>query len=151
MLLEAARRLAAEEGMGGRIEFRVGDAHALDPADASFDVVIAHTLVSHVTDPATVLREVARVVRPGGAVVVVDGDYASWTFGCSDPVLGRAMEEALLAAVISKPRVPRDMPRLLCGAGLRLGPTQAHVYAEGLGGRARAAGALTPKNQYIWN
>jgi ubiquinone/menaquinone biosynthesis C-methylase UbiE len=86
VLLEAARRLAAEEGMGGRIEFRVGDAHALDLADASFDVVVAYTLVSHVTDPATVLREVARVVRPGGAVVVVDGDYASWTFGCSDPV-----------------------------------------------------------------
>ena len=94
VLLDAARRLAAEEGVGERIEFRVGDAHALDLPDASFDVAIANTLVSHVTDPVAVLEEAARVVRPGGVVVVFDGDYASWTFGCSDPVLGKAMEEA---------------------------------------------------------
>lgn len=130
VLLEAAGRLAAEEGVGERIEFRLGDAHALELADASFDVIIAHTLVSHVSDPATVLAEAARVARPGGAVVVFDGDYASWTFGCSDAVLAKAMEEALLAAVISKPRVLRDLPRLLRRAGLRLGQTQAQVYAE---------------------
>jgi SAM-dependent methyltransferase len=130
VLLDAARRLAAAEGVAERVDFRVGDAHGLDLADASYDAVIAHTLVSHVTDPAAVLEEAARVVRPGGAVVVFDGDYASWTFGCSDPVLGKAMEEALLAAVISKPRVLRDMPRLLRQAGLQVVRTQAHVYAE---------------------
>jgi ubiquinone/menaquinone biosynthesis C-methylase UbiE len=86
--------------------------------------------VSHVTDPVAVLKEAARVVRPGGAVVIFDGDYASWTFGRSDPVLGKAMEEALLAAVISKPRVLRDMPRLVGQAGLEVVETQAHVYAE---------------------
>jgi ubiquinone/menaquinone biosynthesis C-methylase UbiE len=66
VLLEAAGRLAAEEGVGERIEFRLGDAHALELADASFDVVIAHTLVSHVSDPATVLQEAARGGPPGG-------------------------------------------------------------------------------------
>lgn len=130
VLLNAARRLAAEEGVGDRIEFVVGDAHALDLPDASVDAVIAHTLVSHVTHPVAVLQEAARVVRPGGAVAVFDGDYASWTFGCTDPGLGKAMEEALQAAVVSKPRVLRDMPRLLRQAGLRLVQTQAHVYAE---------------------
>ena len=130
VLLDAARRLAAEEGVGERIEFRVGDAHALDLPDASFDMAIANTLVSHVTNPVAVLEEAVRVVRPGGAVVVFDGDYASWTFGCSDPVLGKAMEDALLAAVISKPRVMREMPRLLRRAGLQMSKTQAHVYAE---------------------
>jgi SAM-dependent methyltransferase len=130
VLLDAARRLAAEESVAQRVEFRLGDAHALDFPDASVDAVIAHTLVSHVTDPLAVLQEAARVVRPAGAVAVFDGDYASWTFGCSDPVLGTAMEEALQAAVVSKPRVLRDMPRLLGRAGLRLVETQAHVYAE---------------------
>jgi SAM-dependent methyltransferase len=130
VLLDAARQLAAEEGVAQRVEFRVGDVHGLDFPDAGFDVVIAHTLVSHVTDPLAVLEEAARVVRPGGAVVVFDGDYASWTFGCSDPVLGKAMEEALLAAVISKPRVLRDMPRLVRQAGLGLVENQAHVFAE---------------------
>ena len=57
----------------------------LDLPAASFDAAVAHTLVSHVRDPLAVLAEAARVVRPGGSVAVFDGDYASLTFGCSDP------------------------------------------------------------------
>jgi len=70
------------------------------------------------------------VVRAGGAVAVFDGDYASWSFGCSDPDLGTAMEEALTATAVSKPRVLRDMPRQLRDAGLTLVASRAHVYAE---------------------
>jgi ubiquinone/menaquinone biosynthesis C-methylase UbiE len=50
-LVEVAQRLADEEGVGERTEFRVGDAHALDVADESVDAVVAHTTMSHVTDP----------------------------------------------------------------------------------------------------
>jgi SAM-dependent methyltransferase len=113
-----------------RARFAVGDAHELDFPAASFDVVVAHTLVSHVRDPLAVLAEAARVVRPGGTVVVFDGDYASLTFGSSDPRLGQAMELALQATIMSSPRVLRELPRLLPRAGLRLIATQAHVYAE---------------------
>src|SRR5215469_14694093 len=55
VLIAAARRLAAEEGVDQRIEFPVGDVHHLSIADNSFDAVIAHTLVSHVADPLMVL------------------------------------------------------------------------------------------------
>ncbi len=65
--------------------FAVGDVHGLDLPAASFDAVVAHTLISHVHDPLKVLAEAARVRPPGGAVAVFDGDYASLTFGCSDP------------------------------------------------------------------
>ena len=84
VLVEVARRLAAEEGVGDRIEFRVGDIHALDLPDASVDAVVAHTTMSHVTDPRTVLDEAARVLRVGGTFAAFDGDYASWTFGYHD-------------------------------------------------------------------
>lgn len=129
VLVDAARRLAAEEGVGERISFWLGDAHALDLPETGFDAVIAHTLVSHVTDPLGV-QEAARLVRPEGVVAVFDGDYASWTFGCSDPVLGTAMQEALQAVAVSKPPVLRELPRLLRRAGLELVEAQAHVYAE---------------------
>ena len=128
--IAAAERLAAEEGLGDRIELVVGDAHALDFSAASFDVAVAHTLVSHVRDPLTVLAEAARVIRPGGSVAVFDGDYASLTFGCDDPQLGQAMERAVQSMIMSSPRVMRELPRLLPKAGLRLVATQAHVYAE---------------------
>lgn len=129
-LVEVAQRLAAEEGVGERTEFRVGDAHALELADASVDAVVLHTTMSHVTDPLTVVEEAARVLRPGGSFAAFDGDYASWTFGHGDHALAQEMEAALLAAVVSKPRVMRDMPRLLRDAGLRLVDVDAHVYAE---------------------
>jgi SAM-dependent methyltransferase len=128
--VEVAQRLAHDEDVGERIEFRVGDAHALDVADASVDAVVAHTTMSHVTDPLKVLNEAARVLRPGGAFAAFDGDYASWTFSVSDDAIAKEMEDALLVAVVSKPRVMRDMPRLLRDAGLRLVDVDAHVYAD---------------------
>jgi ubiquinone/menaquinone biosynthesis C-methylase UbiE len=128
--IAAAERLAADDGLGDRVDFVVGDAHALDLPSASFDAAVAHTLVSHVRDPLAVLAEAARVVRPGGSVAIFDGDYASLTFGCDDPGLGDEMERAVQSMIMSSPRVMRELPRLLPKAGLRLTATQAHVYAE---------------------
>ena len=128
--IAAAETFAADDGVSDRVQFAVGDAHQLDFRAASFDTVVAHTLVSHVRNPLAVLAEAARVVRPGGYLAVFDGDYASLTFGCSDPRLGEAVEPALQATIMSSPRVMREIPRLLPKAGLRLIATQAHVYAE---------------------
>jgi ubiquinone/menaquinone biosynthesis C-methylase UbiE len=126
----AAEAFAGKEGVGERVEFVVGDAHALDFPDASFDAAVAHTLVSHVRDPLAVVAEAARVVRPGGPVAIFDGDYASLTYGGDDAQLAEEMERALQSVIMSAPRVMRELPRLLPQAGLRLIATQANVYAE---------------------
>lgn len=95
-LLEAGRALAQAEGVAERIEFRACDAHTLPFPDGTFDALIAHTVVSHVTDPLAVLREAARVTRADALIAVFDGDYASLAFGSRDAALGRAMVEAWL-------------------------------------------------------
>jgi SAM-dependent methyltransferase len=80
---EAALDLArAEIGRRGinTVGFAVGDVHALDFADDSFDVVHAHQVLQHVGDPVTALREMARVTRPGGVIAVRDSDYAAFTW-----------------------------------------------------------------------
>jgi ubiquinone/menaquinone biosynthesis C-methylase UbiE len=123
--VDAARRFAAQEGLIERIEFRVGDAHDLDVADDAFDTVIAHTLISHVTEPETVLREMARVVRSGGSVAIFDGDYASLTYGYPDHDTGRAMDSALANATFNNPLVMRDLSRLLPEFGFDI------VHADG--------------------
>jgi SAM-dependent methyltransferase len=118
--VDAARRFAQDEGVTDKVGFDVGDAHALDYPDGSFDVVFAHTLISHVTDPAAVLREMVRVLRPGGTLAIFDGDYASMTYGHPDHELGHRMDAALVAASFNNPRIMRDLPRLMPGFGLKL-------------------------------
>jgi ubiquinone/menaquinone biosynthesis C-methylase UbiE len=130
VLVAAARHLAAEEGVDQHMEFLVGDVHHLAIGDSSFDAVIAHTLVSHVADPLMVLKEAARVVRPGGGVAIFDGDFASLTFAHPDPAFAKAMDEALVEAVFTHPRVMQDLPRLLQQTGLQIMETTAYAYAE---------------------
>jgi SAM-dependent methyltransferase len=139
-LIEAARRLAAEEGVADRVAYEVGDAEALPYSDAAFDAVVAHTTISHVGDPLALLAEAARVVRPGGRVAIFDGDYASWTFDYPDPVFAKDMDEAVIATVVNNPRVLRELPRLLRQAGLEREDLLAWVYADvGAGGFYRGA------------
>jgi SAM-dependent methyltransferase len=129
-LTETATQLAHQEGVGERVTFAVGDTRLLDFADQSFDAVVAHTLLSHVDDPLAVVKEAARVVKPGGVIGLFDGDYASLTFGNANPDRGKAYDEAVVKAIVTSPRVMRDMPRLLQAAGLDLVASFPSVLAE---------------------
>ena len=86
-----------------RIEFKVGDVHSLDFGEGVFDAVIAHTLLSHVADPLTVLRQTKHLLAPEGRLVVFDGDYASLTFTTDDPDHGRASDEGIIGALVGHP------------------------------------------------
>ncbi len=129
-LTTAAKRLAEQEGFAGAVEFQTGNSRSLELPDASFDAVVAHTLVSHVEDPLAVLREIVRVLRPGGAVGIFDGDYASMTFGSEDPARGKADDETIINAIVTHPRVMRQMPQLLREAGLELDVFFSYVIAD---------------------
>ena len=129
-LIAAAKRFAAGEGVGEVVEFRTGDSQNLSLPSAAFDAVVAHTLISHVEDPAAVMREMARVVKSGGKIGIFDGDYASLTYGTTDPAKGKATDEMIINALVTNPRVMREMPRLLKEAGLVLEVSFAHVVAD---------------------
>ncbi len=62
------------------VDYLVGDVHALDLPDDSFDVVHAHQVLQHLPDPIQALREMVRVCRPGGVVAVRDADYSAFTW-----------------------------------------------------------------------
>jgi len=69
--------------------------------------------MSHLVDPLAVIKEAGRIVRPNCQIAIFDGDYASWTFGYSDPDFAKTMDETLIGFIVNNPRVMRTMPRLL--------------------------------------
>jgi ubiquinone/menaquinone biosynthesis C-methylase UbiE len=69
-MLDAAR--AKLDAAGLSVELRQGDAHDLPLADDEVDAAFAHMVLHSLHAPAEAVREMARVVRPGGVVVVAD-------------------------------------------------------------------------------
>lgn len=66
-----AARLATERGVGN-VAFVEATADALPFPEGSFDLAVSRFSIHHWPDPAAALREVARVLRPGGRVVLID-------------------------------------------------------------------------------
>ena len=69
-MLGRARRRGAREGLAHVESIAIGDAERLDFADGAFDVVVAQYVVTAVPNPERALDEFARVVRPGGEIVI---------------------------------------------------------------------------------
>ncbi len=72
---------AKAEAAGMKIEFEVADALALPYPDATYDVASISFGIRNVDDPAACLREMARVVKPGGRVVVLEFGQPKGFFG----------------------------------------------------------------------
>ena len=74
-IISIAQDLATKSDMANIIQWATGRAEALPFNEASFDNALAARLFLHVPDPGSVLKELRRVVRTGGKVVVMDWDF----------------------------------------------------------------------------
>ncbi len=110
-MLAKARDNARRTGLSN-VEFRKGYIEALPVEDASIDVVLSNCVINLVPDKAAVYREVARVLRPGGRMVV------------SDVVLNEPLPEVIAADVAA-------LTGCVAGAALR-GQYLATITAAGL-------------------
>ena len=90
-VIAEAQRLLESRPISG-VEFRTADAYALEFDDESFDVVHAHQLLQHLTDPVAALVEMRRVLRSNGLLAVRDSDYGGFVWAPSDPLLDRWMQ-----------------------------------------------------------
>lgn len=76
-MIAVAHHRAQDAGL--RVDFQVADATALPFEDDSFDVVVAVTVLCFLVDANTALREMARVLAPGGRLVIGElGRWSSW-------------------------------------------------------------------------
>ena len=69
---ELAERCVTEEGFERQIRVSLWDGSKLPFPDGSFDMVISNNLLHRVVDPSVVLKEIQRIARPEGAILVRD-------------------------------------------------------------------------------
>ena len=104
LLLDRARRLCD----GARLPF----------AASRFDAALAITVILHVADPLRVVREMARVTRPGGHVGVQDQDFGVVAVTHPDRELTDHIMQGVAAHIYREPHSGRRLPGLLRAAGL---------------------------------
>lgn len=120
MLAEAGRRLADRPA----IDLRAGDAHALPVDDTSMDRARIDRVLMHVEDPATVLAEVRRVLRPGGVLGMTEPDWDTLAVADVDVETSRRFAR-FVAGRVRNPTVGRELVRLSTQAGLRVRSVEA--------------------------
>ncbi|MFY9620854.1 MAG: class I SAM-dependent methyltransferase [Pyrinomonadaceae bacterium] len=86
--VELARKRFQVSGLKG--EFRVADAERLDFPDASFDLVYSHGVLHHTPDIEAAVREIHRVLKPGGRAMVMLYHRGSYNYRVGIRILRRA-------------------------------------------------------------
>jgi len=115
-------RIARERATAAtcRVRWSVGDAIALDEQDASFDAVRSERTLQWVADPSRAVGEMARVVRPGGRVSLIDTDWSTFRVDVGDDQLGARVRDALRVERNRSSNVGNRLGALIRDAGLRL-------------------------------
>ena len=119
MLAQAAVRVRADPDLAGPIELVRGEAESLPFEDGEFDHLTFTYLLRYVEDPAATLRELARVVKPGGRV-------ASLEFMLPPNALARALWRVYVRAGL--PALGRLISREWYDVGRFLGPSITDLY-----------------------
>ncbi|WP_105968957.1 methyltransferase domain-containing protein [Streptomyces geranii] len=115
VMREVAERRAA--AAGGPARFLHGDAVALPVPDASVDVVWCERVLQHLSEPDKAVREIARVLRPGGRVALIDSDWGTALLHPADPDTLAALTKGILA-MAANPYSGRRLLGQVADAGL---------------------------------
>jgi phosphatidylethanolamine/phosphatidyl-N-methylethanolamine N-methyltransferase len=112
-MLERAHRRVHRQRLGNVTQLTIMDARKMQFADNTFDAVVAAYVMSVVPEPEKVIREIERVCKPGGDVIIVNHFAAEKGM--------RRNVEAMLAPLSNKLGWRPDMPveEILCHTQLR--------------------------------
>src|SRR5689334_16747410 len=126
VVAQATRSLVG--GNVGNVQFKQADVYSLEFDDQSFDVVHAHQVLQHLTDPVAALVEMRRVLRQDGVLAVRDSDYGGFVWAPSDPLLDRWMQ--LYHDVCRRNGADADAGRSLLGWARTAGFTEIQATSS---------------------
>jgi SAM-dependent methyltransferase len=115
-MVDEARRRASD--VACRTRFSVGDGLALGEPDASFDAARSERMLQWVTDPGAAVAELARVLRPGGRLALIDSDWSTFRLDVGDSAISSAVREAMREERRRPSNVGRRLGTLARAAGL---------------------------------
>ena len=93
-MLAMARERCSKLSAAARVDLELGDARKLPFPDESFDAAVSTQVYEYVSDVDAAIREVRRVLKPGGHFLVVDTDWDSIVWHGADPGLTTALLRA---------------------------------------------------------
>jgi ubiquinone/menaquinone biosynthesis C-methylase UbiE len=99
------------------VEFRTGEATALPYPDGSFDAITSTQVYEYVQDVPAALAQARRVLRPGGRLLILDTDWDSIVWRCTNRPLMRRILTAW-DEHLTDPHLPQRLTGLLTDAGL---------------------------------
>lgn len=109
-----------------KVTFRIGAGTELPFEDDSFDVVVMHTLLTHVADQEQVLAEAHRVLRQDGWLAIFDADFVTESVAiCPDDPLEVCMD-AHREFFVHDPYFVRRMSAAVTDAGFEPGPVTSY-------------------------
>jgi ubiquinone/menaquinone biosynthesis C-methylase UbiE len=117
------------------LSFAVGDGSSLDLDDASAEVAILHTVLSHVSEPMQLVIEAERILQPGGTLVICDADFSK---ACMDAVPGDPLGSCAVSFVsgaVTDPWLTGKLRPMVRKAGFSIEQfsIQNRVVTEGMG------------------
>ena len=127
-MVETASRTAVELGLDTRVFFQQASADRLPFSSGAFDFVLCNSVLHHLSDPARVLGEMLRVIKPDGAILLRDLRRPSrlaypwhvrWYGRHYSGIMKRLFEDSVRAAY-----TPEELADLLGRSGL----SEAHIF-----------------------
>jgi arsenite methyltransferase len=118
-MVRIAQRRCAQEPIRSRTTIVQGDAIALPFCDEAFDAAVSTQVYEYVADIGAALKELHRVLRPGGRALILDTDWDSVVWYAHD----RARMRRILAAWnerFADPYLPRTLTRRLRDVGFEV-------------------------------
>ena len=150
MIRECQKKAKNRELNNDKAAFRKLDAEDLDFSDDSFDIVLSGLMLGFAPNPAKVIKEIVRVLKPGGTIAISAHRTEHYWEAC-DAAFRAAGKRYLFGYRMEFwPRKERYIKHLLIDAGLREIKIQTHTWHENLESPEKAYGFFAATSGLWW-